>query len=238
MIDIAKNLEEVQQKIDRAVQKSPSKSNVTLVAVTKNHPAEMVKTAIDHGVKNIGENRIQEAVEKFSELDLTGVTKHLIGHLQTNKVKKAVENFDLIHSIDSEHLLNAIAKSAETIGKIQDVLIQINLVHEETKSGIDLDSLDSLIKLSQTLSNIRLRGLMFIAPNFENIEQTRPLFKKMFNIFTNLQNQARDNDFRDCDQIKILSMGMTHDFEIAIEEGATHVRIGTGIFGVRNYEGG
>ena len=218
MIDIAKNLEDVRNRIEKAQQKSPTKNPVTLIAVTKNHPPEF---------KDIGENRIQEAQEKFQHLNLDGIQKHLIGHLQTNKVNRAVELFDLIHSIDSKHLLRAVARSAEKIDKIQDILIQINLAHEESKSGIDLDSLDSLVEISQKLPSIRLRGLMFIAPNFEDVENTRPLFREMFSQFRRLRDKMN---------LEILSMGMTHDFEIAIEEGATHVRIGTAIFGVRNYE--
>ena len=227
MIDIAKNLEDVRNRIEKAQQKSPTKNPVTLIAVTKNHPPEFVKTALNLGIKDIGENRIQEAQEKFQHLNLDGIQKHLIGHLQTNKVNRAVELFDLIHSIDSEHLLRAVARSAEKIDKIQDILIQINLAHEESKSGIDLDSLDSLVEISQKLPSIRLRGLMFIAPNFEDVENTRPLFREMFSQFRRLRDKMN---------LEILSMGMTHDFEIAIEEGATHVRIGTAIFGVRNYE--
>lgn len=228
MVEIEKNLEDVRARIARAQQKSPTKNPVTLVAVTKNHPADFVKTAIDLGIKNIGENRIQEAHEKFATLNLDGITTHLIGHLQTNKVNRAVELFDLIHSIDSEHLLRAVAKSAEKIDKIQDVLIQINLAHEESKSGIDLDSLDSLVKIAQDLPSIRLRGLMMIAPNFEDVEQTRPLFREMFSQFRLLRAKIGS-------EIEILSMGMTHDFEIAIEEGSNLVRIGTAIFGVRSY---
>ena len=212
MIDIAKNLEDVRNRIEKAQQKSPTKNPVTLIAVTKNHPPEFVKTALDLGIKDIGENRIQEAQEKFQHLNLDGIQKHLIGHLQTNKVNRAVELF---------------ARSAEKIDKIQDILIQINLAHEESKSGIDLDSLDSLVEISQKLPSIRLRGLMFIAPNFEDVENTRPLFREMFSQFRRLRDKMN---------LEILSMGMTHDFEIAIEEGATHVRIGTAIFGVRNYE--
>ena len=187
---------------------------VTLIAVTKNHPVELMQTAIDGGVKNIGENRLQEAAEKFQTLDRE-VTKHLIGHLQTNKVKQAVKLFDLIHSVDSEHLAAAIDKSAAAVGKVQEILLQVNLAKEDSKSGV------------YEVKNIRLRGLMMIAPNFSDVEQCRPLFRRMREIFESLRAVRKNFDF--------LSMGMTHDYKIAVEEGANVVRIGTAIFGARNY---
>jgi pyridoxal phosphate enzyme (YggS family) len=199
---------------------------VTLVAVTKNHGVEMMQQAIDAGVKNIGENRIQEATEKFKSLNRE-VTRHLIGHLQTNKAKQAVRLFDLIHSVDSENLAAAIDKAAFSIGKIQNVLIQVNLAKEDSKSGVYEENLSTLIATVDTLKNLRLRGFMLIAPNYSDVENCRPLFRRMYEIFVEV-GKARQN-------FDILSMGMTHDYKIAIEEGANMVRIGTAIFGERNY---
>lgn len=200
---------------------------MTLVAVTKNHGVDVMREVIDCGVGDVGENRVQEAATKFQTLNRT-VVKHLIGHLQTNKVKVAVRLFDLIHSVDSEHLATAIDKAAGSVGKIQDVLIQVNLAEEDSKSGISEEYLPTLMNHIDTLKNIRLRGLMLIAPNYDDVEECRPLFRRMREIFDAIRNTRRDFDY--------LSMGMTHDYKIAVEEGANIVRIGTAIFGNRNYQ--
>ena len=199
---------------------------IILVAVTKNHGVEVMREAIDAGAKDIGENRVQEAAEKFQILNRP-VTRHLIGHLQTNKVKAAVKLFDLIQSLDSEHLATAIDKAAASIGKIQDVLIQVNVARESQKSGVFLEDLDSLIKFVDAAKNLRLRGLMIIAPNLP-AEQCRPLFRQMRELFDELKISRKDFHF--------LSMGMSHDYKIAVEEGANVVRVGTAIFGDRLQE--
>ena len=200
---------------------------VTLVAVTKNHGAETVREAVDCGITDIGENRVQEATEKFQALNLDGVIKHLIGHLQTNKAKQAVKIFDLIHSVDSENLASAINKSAASIGKLQDVLIQVNLAKENTKFGVYKENLSALIETVDALENLRLRGLMMIAPNYADVEMCRPLFREMRKIFDEMKRTRKNFD--------LLSMGMTHDYKIAVEEGANVVRVGTAIFGERIY---
>ena len=221
MVDVAGNLRLVLGEIEKR-----AREPVTLVAVTKNHGVEAMRLAIDGGVKNIGENRIQEAAEKFAGLNRE-VTRHLIGHLQTNKAKQAVRLFDLIHSVDSEHLAAAIDKAAESVGKIQDVLIQVNLAKEDSKSGVYEENLQSTIEKIDALQNLRLCGLMLIAPNFPDVENCRPLFRRMNQIFRAIQSQRESFDF--------LSMGMTHDYKIAVEEGANVVRVGTAIFGERIY---
>lgn len=228
MISVVENLKTVANEIEvsRSKRKIENNQPVTLVAVTKNHGVEMMQQAIDAGVENIGENRIQEAAEKFKSLNRE-VTRHLIGHLQTNKAKAAVRLFDLIHSVDSENLATEIDKAAHSIGKIQDVLIQVNLAKEESKFGVYEENLNNLIETVDALQNIRLRGLMLIAPNYSDVENCRPLFRRMYEIFI-ATGSARQN-------FEILSMGMTHDYKIAIEEGANMVRIGTAIFGERNY---
>ena len=218
-------LEEIQRAKER--RRIATTEEIILVAVTKNHGVDLMREAIDAGILNVGENRIQEASEKFSILEREGVTKHLIGHLQTNKAKQAVRLFDLIHSVDSENLAAAIEKAASSIEKVQDVLIQVNLAKEDTKFGVAEENLLSLIDAVEKLQHIRLRGLMMIAPNYEDVEQCRPLFRGMRKIFDELAETRRDFDY--------LSMGMTHDYKIAVEEGANIVRVGTAIFGERVY---
>lgn len=222
-MNVAENLKIVLSEIKKL---ESEKNPVTLVAVTKNHGVEAMREAIDCGVSNIGENRIQEAAEKFQILDRK-VTRHLIGHLQTNKVKQAVKFFDLIQSVDSEHLAAAIDKAAKSAEKVQDILIQVNLAKEDTKSGVYEEDLKNLVEKVDSLENLKLRGLMMIAPNYSDVEKCRPLFKHMREIFNSFQINRHDFDF--------LSMGMTHDYKIAIQEGANVVRIGTAIFGTRNY---
>ncbi len=226
-MNIAKNFQAVLAEIENAREKKSVAPNeeIILVAVTKNHGVSLMREAIDAGAKNIGENRVQEAAEKFQNLNRE-VIRHLIGHLQTNKVKQAVKLFDLIQSVDSEHLAAALDKAAAQIGKVQDVLIQVNLAREPQKSGIPPEDLNSLINLVDASKNLRLRGLMFIAPNFSDVEKCRPLFKQMRKLFDELKTSRENFDF--------LSMGMTHDYKIAIEEGANVVRLGTAIFGERS----
>ena len=227
-MSVKENLKFVLDEIEKAKsRRNFDFGDVTLVAVTKNHGVDVMREAIDSGVTNIGENRVQEATEKFQVLEREGLTKHLIGHLQTNKAKQAVKLFDLIHSVDSENLAAAIDKAAGAIGKVQDVLIQVNLANEETKFGISEEYLQNLIGTVDTLKNIRLRGLMLIAPNYADVEDCRPLFRNMRKIFEQVGKTRQDFDF--------LSMGMTHDYKIAVEEGANIVRVGTAIFGERIY---
>ena len=232
MTNIKENLQLVRAEIARALERrkiAPRDEVVTLIAVTKNHDVEAMRIAIDGGAAEIGENRVQEAAEKYKLLDRQ-VTWHLIGHLQTNKAKQAVKIFDLIHSIDSEHLAESVNHAAKLNDKIQEVLIQVNLAKEDTKSGIYVEELDSLVEKVDELENLKLRGLMMIAPNYEDVEKCRPLFHEMYEIFQRLkQRKLKRAD------IKYLSMGMTNDYKIAIEEGANVVRVGTAIFGQRNY---
>lgn len=217
-MSVAENFRAIRTELD---------DKIILVAVTKNHGVEVMREAIDAGATDIGENRVQEAAEKFKTLD-RAVTRHLIGHLQTNKVKQAVKLFDVIQSIDSEHLAAAVDKAASSIGKIQDILIQVNAAREPQKSGVMLEDLDTLIKFVDAAKNLRLRGLMMIAPNLPDVEECRPLFKQMRKLFDELKTSREDFDF--------LSMGMTHDYKIAVAEGANVVRVGTGIFGERLYK--
>ena len=228
---IADKLQEVRNNIEagKARRSKAIADDVLLVAVTKNHDIYAMREAIDAGVTDIGENRIQEAKEKFETLDRQ-VTWHLIGHLQTNKAKQAVKMFDLIHSIDTLHLAEAVDKAAASIGKVQKVLVQVNLAQEDSKSGIYEDEMMELLHKVDEMKNLQLMGLMCIAPNYDDVEECRPLFAKMKKIFDRVKEISWQTA-----NIKYLSMGMTHDYVIAVEEGANVVRVGTGIFGPRQY---
>ena len=228
---IAEKLHEVEEKIAAAkARRAPELTDdVMLVAVTKNHDVAAMREAIDAGATQVGENRVQEAQGKFETLGRE-VTWHLIGHLQTNKAKYAVKMFDLIHSVDSPHLAQAIDKEAAKLSKVQDILVQVNLAQEAQKSGIDEKDLRALLNLCDELSNVRVRGLMFIAPDYEDREKCRPLFRRMHEIFLAIKDIPWKTS-----NITYLSMGMSHDYEIAIEEGANIVRVGTAIFGPRQY---
>ena len=216
-MSVAENFRAIRAELD---------DKIILVAVTKNHGVEAMREAIDAGATDIGENRVQEAAEKFQSLD-RAVTRHLIGHLQTNKVKAAVKLFDVIHSVDSVHLAAALDKAAGALEKVQDVLIQVNAAREPQKSGVLLEDLNALINFADAAKNLRLRGLMMIAPNFPEAQDCRPLFRQMRALFDELRTSRENFD--------LLSMGMTHDYKVAVAEGANVVRVGTAIFGARIY---
>ncbi len=196
--------------------------DVTLVAISKTHPASLVKTAIELGVTDVGENRVQEAEQKINEVGRTKARWHLVGHLQANKARRAVQLFDVIHSLDSLELAQRLDRLCGEEGReTLPVLIQVDLGHEETKSGIDESSLPQLLDGLAGLSRVQLIGLMTLPPLFDDPGQARPFFRRL--------RELRDKWVPNGE----LSMGMTHDFAVAIEEGATMVRIGTAIFGER-----
>lgn len=229
---IKDNLQQVETKIKESVKKrtlADKNENIKLIAVTKNHDVYAMREAIDAGAIFVGENRVQEAMKKIETLERK-VEWHLIGQLQTNKVKQAVKIFDLIQSVDRVKLVDEIEKAAEKIGKIQDVLIQVNLAKEESKTGIYREDLSGLLQKVDKMEHLHLCGLMCIAPNYDDIEKCRLLFREMYKVFLEVKKMS----FKTAD-IKYLSMGMTHDYTIAIEEGANIVRIGTAIFGQRQY---
>ncbi len=228
---LADNLKQVQAVIATALAVRKNKTaltgdSVTLVAVTKNHPPEVITDIEALGVGNVGENRVQEAKHKQETLGKQGYW-HLIGHLQSNKARQAVALFDLIESIDSEHLLAAVDKEAARIGKVQDVLLQLNIAHEEQKSGLDREAYLELLPKIDEYKNVRLRGLMVIAQKCDDVEETRPVFAAGYRAFTRLKKERPEVD--------LLSMGMSSDYRIAIEEGANVVRVGTALFGQRDY---
>ncbi len=200
--------------------------NVVLVGVTKNHPASIIVEAAKNGISHIAENRVQEAKHKYDEIGKCGLVWHLIGHLQTNKARTAVDIFDIIESVDSLHLIEVLNEEAARIGKVQDILLQLNLTHETQKTGFNEQDYQEVLQVLPRFSNLRLRGLMVIAKDTENIEETRPVFRQAKEMFSQLQQKY---------PVDILSMGMTNDYKIAIEEGATEVRLGRALFGERDY---
>lgn len=201
---------------------------VRLVAVSKTVDANRVAEAIDAGAAIVGENYIQEARDKFNSLYDRPVQWHFIGHLQSNKAKYAVRMFDLIHSVESLKLAKALDKEARKNGKVQDILIQVNISREETKSGITETGAVELITQISGLENVRVKGLMTMPPFFDSPEQARPFFRQL----ARLRDRIVEHNIP-LVSMQELSMGMTGDFEVAIQEGATLVRIGTAIFGAR-----
>ena len=221
------------QKDDAAKNVGKSGQDVLLVAVTKLHSPEEINEAIDSGITDIGENKVQEILDKYDKVK--PVRWHLIGHLQTNKVKYIIDKVDLIHSVDSLKLAKEIEKRAEQAGKSMDILIQVNPAAEESKFGIEPEEAESLVReILDSCPHINIRGLMCIAPFFDNPEDTRPVFREVKSLFEKINN-ACDNEFEGRLDMKYLSMGMSNDFQIAIEEGANIVRVGTAIFGNRDY---
>lgn len=200
---------------------------VKLVSVTKTVDAERINESIRAGATIIGENRVQEFEEKYDAI--LPCERHLIGHLQTNKVKKAVQLFDVIQSADSLKLTQEIDKKAEDVSKVQEIYLQINIGNEPQKYGFGLGEIELALEEIHSLKNVRVRGLMCIPP-FLPAEQTRPYFKKMKALFDELKQKNRNNI-----DIQELSMGMSGDYKVAIEEGATMVRVGSAIFGDRKY---
>lgn len=202
---------------------------VTLIAISKTHPASLVKQAIELGATDIGENRVQEAEEKINEVGRTAARWHLVGHLQANKARRAVQLFDVIHSLDSLELAHRLDRlCSEETRENMPVLIQVDLGHEATKSGVNEDELPSLIEELSSLQRIQLVGLMTLPPFFDDPEQARPFFRRLRELRDDLDARGVFGDRKG-----ELSMGMTNDFAVAIEEGATMVRIGTAIFGNR-----
>ncbi len=220
--------------IRKSIELLNKSAKVELIAVTKTFPYQDVLQAVECGIKHIGESRIQEALLKFERLGdgLNEVTKHFIGHLQSNKAKKAVENFDLIHSLDSVKLAEEISRHARNAGKTQNCLIEVKVSCEQTKTGIKPQDAPDFYRRCLKIPNIRIKGLMAIAPLHGNPEDSRPYFRQMYKLFTGMRKDCAGSGF------DILSMGMSGDYKIAVEEGANMVRIGSAIFGDRNYGDG
>ena len=238
------NIELIEKRIQAACDRSGRKrSEVTLIAVSKTKPTKMLLEAYQLGIRHFGENKVQELVQKYENLQSEFVDKvhwHLIGHLQRNKVKYVIDKTELIHSVDSLRLAEQIEIEAGKKGIICDILIEVNIAGEATKFGISPEETHNLISQLQSLPHIRVRGLMAVPPYVENPEKNRKYFSKLRQLYVdiktkNIDNIHNGNISKSLEQFDILSMGMTGDFEVAIEEGATIVRVGTGIFGERDY---
>ena len=225
------NLKDVEERIQAACDRSGRKrEDVLLVAVSKTKPVEMIEEVMTAGIVDFGENKPQELRDKYEVLP-KNLRFHMIGHLQTNKIKYVIDRVVLIHSIDSIHLAEAVNTEAKKHNRIMPVLVEVNVAQEESKSGFLVEKAENAIREIAKLSNIRVEGLMTIAPFVENAEENRQYFVKLRKLSVDIAAKNIDNV-----TMHHLSMGMTGDYEVAIEEGATMVRVGTGIFGERNYQ--
>lgn len=227
---IRENIEHVRENIRTACEKSNrNPDDVTLIAVSKTKPIPMLMEAYECGCRDFGENKVQELVEKWEQMP-KDIRWHMIGHLQRNKVKYIVDKVYLIHSVDSLRLAEEISKEAVKKGVTVSILIEINVAQEETKFGTTCEEAGRLVEEASRLPNILIKGLMTIAPYVENAEENKQYFEKLRQIYVDISRKNIDNVY-----MTELSMGMTGDYETAIVEGATYVRVGTGIFGERFY---
>lgn len=230
MSEIRENLENVKKRMEAAcVQSGRAAEEVKLIAVSKTKPLPALQEAYACGCRDFGENKVQELVEKYEALP-KDIRWHMIGHLQRNKVKYIVDKVTLIHSVDSLRLAQEIEKEAAKIEKTVDILVEVNVAEEESKFGVTAEETAALVEEIAKMSHIRVRGLMTIAPYVESAEENRRFFAKLKKIYVDIIHKNIDNVF-----MEELSMGMTGDYEVAITEGATYIRVGTGIFGERNY---
>ncbi len=227
---IKENLQSVEARIQAACERAGrQREEVTLLCVTKTKPVEMLQEAYDAGEREFGENKVQEICKKFPELP-ADIHWHMIGHLQRNKAKMLMHKAVMIHSVDNLPLAETISKEAVKAGIVMPILIEVNVAGEESKFGVAPGEVLELIHQISLLPGVQIRGLMTIAPYTENPETNRPYFRQLRELSVDIANKCIDNV-----TMSVLSMGMTGDFEVAIEEGATHVRVGTGIFGERHY---
>lgn len=227
---ISENIENIRKNIDAACKRSGrDPKDVLLLAVSKTVDVDRIKVAVDCGLNSLGENRVQEIMEKYEPMG-ENVKWHLIGHLQTNKVKYIIDKVEFIHSVESIKLAEEINKQAKKHNLVMDVLVEVNMADEESKFGVKPEETESFIRELALMDNIRVRGLMTVAPNVENGEENRVYFRNMKQLLVDINAKNINNINMD-----ILSMGMTGDYETAVEEGATIVRVGTGIFGKRDY---
>ena len=223
------NIDSVRDRIAAAARRAGrDPSEITLIAVSKTRSAQEIDAAAELGITDVGENKVQEIVAKQPDVKAK-LRWHLIGHLQTNKVKAVIGKVDVIHSVDSIHLAEEIDKRAAQLNIVKDILLQVNVAGEEQKSGFSLDEFrDSAADIADRFKNVRIRGLMQVAPDTDDPEEVRVYFRQLKDLFEELKKETAP-------QADMLSMGMSGDFEVAVEEGATHVRVGTAIFGNRDY---
>lgn len=227
---LVNNYNHVLNQVNAACEKvNRNKDEVTLIAVSKTKPSSDIQKLYDYGVRDFGENKVQELTSKYEELP-KDIRWHLIGHLQTNKVKYIVDKVYMIHSVDSVKLAREIEKEAAKKNVNVNILVQVNVANEDTKFGLDNSEVIKIVEEIATLPHLRIKGLMTIAPFVDDGEENRKYFNELKELSVDIKAKNIDNV---C--MEMLSMGMSGDFETAIEEGATHVRVGTSIFGVRNY---
>ena len=228
---LKENLAQVEKNIEEACKKAGrDRSDVTLIAVSKTKPVSMLQEIYDENIRHFGENKVQELCDKIEQLP-EDIHWHMIGHLQRNKVKYIVGKVDLIHSVDTYRLAEEINIQAKKKNVVVPILVEVNIAEEESKFGISKEDAILLVEEISHLENVRIKGLMTIAPYVENSEDNRQYFQKIKQLSVDITNKNIDNV-----SMEILSMGMTGDYMVAIEEGATMVRVGTGIFGERNYK--
>ncbi len=227
-MSVAENLKTIRERVDAACERAGRRpEEVALIAVSKTKPLSMLQEAYEAGARDFGENKVQEILEKYPEMP-EDARFHMIGHLQTNKVKQVVGKAVLIHSVDSLHLAEKIEQEAAKRDLTADILLEVNVAREESKFGLMLEEVIPLLEEVKNLPHVRVRGLMTIAPNVENPEENRKHFKKLYQLYVDIKSKNIDNG-----TMSGFSMGMTGDFEVAVEEGATMIRVGTGIFGSR-----
>ncbi len=227
---VVEKLRTVEEKVQKACERAGrDPKEVTLIAVSKTKPIEMVREAYDAGKRDFGENKAQEMKQKY-EVMPKDIRWHFIGHLQTNKIKYLLGRTCLIHSVDSLHLAQAIEAECVKRDQEADILIEVNVAQEATKFGLKLEETLALVREAAKLPHLHIQGLMTIAPYVEDPEQNRPIFASLRKLSVDIAAKNIDNV-----HMNVLSMGMTGDYEVAIEEGATMVRVGTGIFGQRDY---
>lgn len=227
---LQEQLVNVQKEIEKACERgNRNREDVTLIAVSKTKPISTLKEAYDLGVRVFGENKVQELVDKYEALP-KDIHWHMIGHLQRNKVKYIIDKVDCIHSVESVRLAETIEKEAAKHDRIIDVLVEVNVAGEDSKFGLAPSEVPAFIEEIAKFPHIRVKGLMTIAPFVENPEENRPIFKVLRELSVDITKKNIDNVI-----MNVLSMGMTNDYQVAVEEGATMVRVGTGIFGERDY---
>lgn len=228
--NLEENLKQVEERIKRACERvNRKREEIILVAVSKTKPISMVQTVYKTGVREFGENKVQELCEKYAAME-KDIHWHMIGHLQRNKVKQVIDKAYLIHSVDSLRLAEQIEQAAAEIEKRVSILVEVNVAKEDSKYGIMPEETESFIRKISTFRHISIQGLMTIAPFVENQEKNRVYFRNLRELAVDIKSKNIDNV-----GMNFLSMGMTNDYEVAIEEGANIVRIGTGIFGERKY---
>lgn len=227
---IKENIQKVNENIKKACDASKRSINdVKLIAVSKTQPVELIKEAYQAGIRDFGENKVQEILEKYEHMP-SDTRWHMIGHLQTNKVKYIIDKVVAIHSVDSLKLARVISKEAVKNNIVMPIFLEINVAEEESKFGMDIKEVISAVKDISELPNIKIEGLMTVAPYVENPEENRQYFAILKQLSVDMINKNIDNKYG-----ALLSMGMTNDYMVAIEEGADYIRVGTGIFGNRNY---